>query len=307
MTTNIGSIGMRITALQRERWINELLAAKYPGTDIARFRDPPGIINDPVRDKFLADEFTLRSYPGNVVRFLHEVMVADLHVETLLEPISAGELQAWSCAYWTTEEAVALSLGYDPNTVDWSKLEIHAAKSELVRPYHRRLRLAIKAAELKRMEGTSATTEFLIWAKSLRFKVPQEVSDLARDRNIKVVDEPASLGAIQGASEAYEAQRRTKTQAAKTHTEQANAGKSATVAGPTAEPSPGALELKSLHKLVIGMAITKYRYDPVGKKRSSATKNIADALVKLGMEMSVDTVLTHLRKASKVLLNKENQ
>ena len=58
----------------------------------------------------------------------------------------------------------------------------------------------------------------------------------------------------------------------------------------------GTSERNQLLKMVLGMAIDSYRYDPVAKK-SEATKQIADDLAKLGIGIDPDTVRKYLKEA----------
>lgn len=60
-------------------------------------------------------------------------------------------------------------------------------------------------------------------------------------------------------------------------------------------------ERDTLLKLVIGMAMKGYRYDPAAAK-SSSTKDIADDLVALGMSVSDDTVRKYLKEAANTVL-----
>lgn len=54
-------------------------------------------------------------------------------------------------------------------------------------------------------------------------------------------------------------------------------------------------EQTSLLKLVMGMAIAGYRYDPRAT-RSTVTKEIAGDLVRVGVQLDEDTVLKWLRR-----------
>lgn len=60
-------------------------------------------------------------------------------------------------------------------------------------------------------------------------------------------------------------------------------------------------ERNTLLKLVIGMAMKGYSYDPAASK-STAVKEIADDLAKLGMPVTDDTVRKYLKGAVKTVL-----
>jgi hypothetical protein len=59
--------------------------------------------------------------------------------------------------------------------------------------------------------------------------------------------------------------------------------------------------ITSLYKLVIGMAIDGYKYNPTDKK-SSVTKEISDGLAIHGIEIDADTVRTHLKNSAEHVL-----
>jgi hypothetical protein len=60
-------------------------------------------------------------------------------------------------------------------------------------------------------------------------------------------------------------------------------------------------ERNTLLKLVIGMAVKGYRYDPAATK-STAPKEIADDLVELGITVTDDTVRKYLKEAASTVL-----
>ena len=59
-------------------------------------------------------------------------------------------------------------------------------------------------------------------------------------------------------------------------------------------------ERDTLMKLIIGMAVSRYKYDPRAN-RNEATSAIADDLAKLGIPLDPDTVLKWLREAAEYL------
>jgi hypothetical protein len=67
-------------------------------------------------------------------------------------------------------------------------------------------------------------------------------------------------------------------------------------------------ERDSALKLIIGMAVIGYRYDP-GRPRNDATTDISNDLAQLGVPLDPDTVRKWLREASQLLprLSQERQ
>lgn len=77
--------------------------------------------------------------------------------------------------------------------------------------------------------------------------------------------------------------------------------KNAALASPSIVDKPlGQREGDSLRKLIIGMAVVGYKYDPKAA-RSPVIPEIADDLNGLGLQLSVDTVRKHLSDASALL------
>ncbi|MEQ3707932.1 hypothetical protein [Tateyamaria sp.] len=65
-------------------------------------------------------------------------------------------------------------------------------------------------------------------------------------------------------------------------------------------------QLASLQKLCLGMAVEKYRHNPF-ESRSIAFSNIESALLRVGLEVSVDTIRKHVRMAFKDLSASDEQ
>lgn len=57
---------------------------------------------------------------------------------------------------------------------------------------------------------------------------------------------------------------------------------------------------QSLQKMVIGMATGRYRFDRRAV-RNKATREIADDLLRAGVPLDEETILTHLRQATELL------
>jgi len=67
----------------------------------------------------------------------------------------------------------------------------------------------------------------------------------------------------------------------------------------------GARERDSLLKMIIGMAVIGYRFDP--KARSGATKDIADDLHLAGVPLDPDTIRKWLKEAAELLPPSETE
>ena len=79
--------------------------------------------------------------------------------------------------------------------------------------------------------------------------------------------------------------------------------------GKCAKAHPGGVatrERDTLLKLVLGMALAGYRYDPQAARSAVATE-IAGDLVKHGLAVSDDTVRNYLKEAAATLLERGNK
>ena len=72
-------------------------------------------------------------------------------------------------------------------------------------------------------------------------------------------------------------------------------------ATPIAEKTLGTTERNNLLKLVIGMAVKGYSYEPAAKK-SPTPKEIADDLADLGISIDPDTVRKYLKESANTVL-----
>jgi hypothetical protein len=68
----------------------------------------------------------------------------------------------------------------------------------------------------------------------------------------------------------------------------------------------GARERKTLLKIILGMAKAKYRYDPIATK-SSAIKNIADSILREGIDITDDTIREKLDIAVAIVKAEEKE
>jgi hypothetical protein len=87
----------------------------------------------------------------------------------------------WSRAsYWTIEEAIALSLGYDPNVVSSEKLKDYdAAEVPFVAVYAQRRDLILRGKEMQ-LTDRVVPHDFVAWARARGIPVPPELEERVR-------------------------------------------------------------------------------------------------------------------------------
>jgi hypothetical protein len=246
------------------------------------------------------------------------------------QPHANADFDHWSkAAHWTLDEAIALSFGRAPEVVRWDQLQkFTSLGSPFVAQYARRRDLAMRALAWKQLYDPVLPGIFLAWAKRTDIPVPPELTKAVQERGVQVADwkslHDEAVAARQGDAEAAEAHiadwRRLLDEAtAQLKSEHSQwieivNGKNAKIAAlegeieeyksqqfaSKPEQGIGTRERDSLLKLVIGMAVAAYVYDPKAV-RSDKVKEIADDLSGAGVPLDVDTVRKWLREAAELL------
>src|SRR5215212_4406701 len=92
---------------------------------------------------------------------LHSLSEQELYGEDL-----QADLEHWSrTAYWTLEEATALSFGKDPQVVNWSFLEKYRGHP-IARDYAKRRELFLRAQVMGILQERNQPAAVVAWAKS---------------------------------------------------------------------------------------------------------------------------------------------
>lgn len=177
-------------------------------------------------------------------------------------------IQFWARhPYWTPEEGAVLAYDLDPKDMIRNAAAGYDRPSIQVASNANHLRdLAYRAIYVAQLGRPSAPIEFMTWAKSVGVEFHADWWDAVAE---------------------------------------AAPGPSAATSPPTVpKPDLKIRERESLLKLVIGMAIGGYSWDPKAP-RNNATADITSDLHKLGIQLDQDTVLKWLREAAKELRREE--
>lgn len=246
------------------------------------------------------------------------------------QPRANADFDHWSkAAHWTLEEAIALSFGRAPEVVRWNQLEKYTSLgSPFVVQYARRRDLAMRALAWKQLYDPVLPGIFLAWAKRTDIPVPPELLEAVQKRGVQVADWKSlhddAVEAAKHNAEAAEKQIAECKQLLNESIEQLGkqredwlqvvSDKNATIAAleadnealrsqqPASKPELGVgpRERDSLLKLIIGMAVAAYAYDPK-VTRSDRPAEIAGDLERAGVPLDVDTVRKWLREAAELL------
>jgi hypothetical protein len=251
-------------------------------------------------------------------------------------PYANADYDHWSkAAHWTLDEAIALSFGKAPEVVRWDQLQkFTSLGSPFVAQYARRRDLAMRALAWNQLYDPVLPGIFLAWAKRTDIPVPPELTEAIQKRGVQVADwkslHDEAVEAGQRDAEAAEKRiaewkRLLDESIAQLGKQRADwlevvSGKNAKITALEVDikalrsqqsafkPEQGvsARERDSLLKLIIGMAVAGYAYDPKAV-RSDKTTEIAGDLERAGVPLDVDTVRKWLREAAELLPPKSNE
>lgn len=224
------------------------------------------------------------------------------------QPQAQADFDHWSKAvYWTLEEAIALAFGKEPEVVNWKAVEPYRKASPFVMRYARVRDLARRAKNLDQITDPCLPGHFLAWAQRNDFSVPEALTQAVEARGTAIADWQALF-------EKADADRSDLMQAleeAQKLIDDLRASDAQTMAVlerarnelAAAKSSDGQLstrERETLLKLIIGMAMKGYAYDPVSS-RSATPREISDDLAAHGLAVSDDTVRKWLKVAAELL------
>jgi hypothetical protein len=233
-------------------------------------------------------------------------------------PDAKADFRHWSkAAHWTLDEAVALSFGRAPEVVKWDSVKDLVKDSPFAAKYGRVRDLALRAKAWKQLYDPVLPGIFLAWARRMEIEVPPELVVQVEARGIVIADwkdmfdklktQSADDGAVMltflGAKQleiAELTQERDRLRERVAELEQA--AQEARVKGKPLLTK----ERESLLKLIIGMAVKVYRYDPA-VARNEATAKISRDLESLGIPLDDDTVRKWLREGGNCCFRKSRK
>jgi hypothetical protein len=209
-------------------------------------------------------------------------------------PSVAADFNYWAkAAYWTLDEATALSFGRSPASVNWKAIEKYTAISSFAAAYALRRDLILRATAVGQLYDYSLPGFFLAWSKQhqLDFPAELEAAVLAHGQQVRdwKTEYSEAIKVAEHWKRLYEDTNATLASATQALEERADRT--------PAEKPLGSRERDSLLKLVIGMAVAGYKFDPDAAK-NQATAEIASDLERLGMSMHSDTVRKWLGEAA---------
>ncbi len=250
-------------------------------------------------------------------------------------PSANVEVAHWArMSLWTLDQAAALSLGKDPRRVNWDNTRSLVQMSAFAAAYQARREIILSARQASQLWEPVIPGVFIAWAERMGIELPSQLVDAAKALGVQVADWKTAYEQQKQIAQTAEAEaiaeKKAAIQASADHMAyieklaadyggiiDAYRSKVASLQHslkqltdapqqspeppkPPAEKSMGAKERESLLKLVIGMAIKGYAYDPKAS-RSDAVRDITSDLEQLGVRLDADTVRKYLHEARALL------
>lgn len=194
----------------------------------------------------------------------------------------------WSkAAYWSIDEFCALLIERSPKALDTIVKRRELTYSRIWEKFEDLRELARKARTMGQLYDTNIPGFAIAWAKRNRIDVPVGLENAVQNHGGQIADWKAY----------YDNAIAELNIVANELAELKSGG--APVATKAAKPF-GGRERESLLKLVIGMAIKGYTYDPKAG-RSVTPREIASDLEQLGLSLDEDTIRKYLNEAKELL------
>ncbi|MFQ5564679.1 MAG: hypothetical protein ACE5FO_14050 [Parvularculaceae bacterium] len=173
-------------------------------------------------------------------------------------------------ATWTHEEAIALSIGCDPDAAD------EPAKDKSFSKRRQILGRAFKPGKFPNPICVDPQ-DFLSWMQSNNLDLPEGLIAAAKTRGFTITNWQSEYEALKAEYDALEAQSES-----------------------TTSPKRPEPTRNSLYKIILGIAIEHHGYNP-NAKRNAATAEIVSNVQRAGLSISDDAVLNVLREAAEAL------
>lgn len=236
-------------------------------------------------------------------------------------------------SYWSIDEAVALSLGRTPVFAQWEVIKPLRGESPFAAQYAARREIVVRAEAMGQLGKQTIPSNFIRWAAGMQVPVPEELAEAVRSLGVQVADWKTlyerQVTLTQGAEDratkantdylramgehsAFIDRMRQDHDALFDKMNRALAEKNERIgeilkqidalqnASPPAPKEPGTRERDSMLRIIIGMAVGGYGYDPTASK-SAATKEIAGDVHARGLSIDEDTVRKYLMEARQLL------
>jgi hypothetical protein len=304
--------------------IDYLILRRYPGARV--LKNPPSLSSShthPDRRQIQANVAAYRAelsaLPADQLRGLYDAerekeakalqQQAEQRERALPfnQPYAVADFDHWSrAAHWTLDEALALSFGKAPECVGWEKVKNYVNTSPFAFQYARRRDLVLRAVPWQQLFDPVLPGIFLAWCKRTGIDVPPALEAAVTIWGVRIADWRKLYEELQAETEKRESDwvalvrgrdeliARLKARIAELEVQPPKPQ------GDVGDKPLGTRERDSLLKLVIGLAVGGYGYDPKAA-RSEKPAEIASDLTANGLALDVDTVRKWLAQARELL------
>ena len=209
----------------------------------------------------------------------------------------------WSkAAYWSLDEATALSFGRAPEVVKWENVKNLAGISAFASQYMRLRDLLLRAKGAEQLFEPIAPGFYIAWAKRNEISFPPDLEAAVVARGQQIADWRScyddlkekfdeAIGLIDVLNQKIRRDQEIQNELQRNISE--------LKAIPTERGLLGK-ERDFVLKLIIGMAVKGYAFDPAAN-RTKAISEITSDLEELGLALSDDTVRKWLKEAGELL------
>jgi hypothetical protein len=302
---------LRIPTIDTPDYIDFLINKKFPMAHILKQPATNSSIGfgaatfqtqgvEALRQKVQAYKAELTAKTANEIKSLYSQEVAKQRKEQekshfFNQPETAADFEYWAkMSHWTLDEAIALIHGKNPKIVFWEALnKWQYLDSTFVLEYSRIRELASRAKDWQKLYDPILPQLFINWAKKNDIPVPDELSEKVASRHNNLIDWKKMYDDL----------------LEKNNSNVETANRIIAEKNQKIQKLENAdLEVKPLHtkeketllKLVIGMAVSGYRYDPKAN-RNDAVPEIVHDLESLGIPLDAGTIRKWLKEAIKIL------
>lgn len=208
-------------------------------------------------------------------------------------PDAQADFKHWAKqSYWTVEEAVSLSFGKNPKVVHWDRLKSFTQIWPFAREYEGRLDQFNRAVWAKQIWSHTYPNLLLAWAARMGFEMPQQLVAEVEALGLQIADWKTHSDRL--ANELRLVREQLDEVTAR------NAELSLTPISTLAKTEDVAFSEKgrgTFQKMILGMALEQYGYDPTDAK-SDVPKAIAGDLALHGLNLTERTIRDQLRAAA---------
>lgn len=241
------------------------------------------------------------------------------------QPNSLANFEYWSrMSHWKLDEAVALTLGREPEFVNWKTIEPLVGVSPFAFEYKRLRELALRAVQWQKLFDPVLPGIYVSWTKEIDIPFPAALECLLPVRGQHVVNWPEAYEAAESRCSALvehsvqqkevidslvadrDMQLRLKDDTISELVRErdellAEAERLTTEMKQISSEKPlRTRERDSVLKLIVGMAIRGYSHDPKAARSSTISEIVSD-LEELGIPLDADTVRKWIKEGAELL------